>query len=290
MNKFALCALASALLLLPGCIRSKVELTVNGDNTATIKNATSVKTEAIEAIKGFIEASGAEGGDGISNIQDMADEKKMVREMKETGIEITSSKAISEGGWKGAQVEGKIADVNEWVKKSAAKAKEKAEDSDTGLAGGMDRLSPRFFKTDKEGVGRIRIMQANFSGMPAEMDLDEVDDETREAIQSQIDVMGAMFGLQEMSMEMIVTLPGKVIETKGCKKAGENKVSFAMKGTDMNVDGMKTMFGLKDGVSATFEIPEGCKIRFEDPAVKPEPKPAKDEAAEEKGKGGLRIR
>lgn len=290
MKSIAVFFLALGLLVLPGCLRSKTEVEFVADNTATIKQNTTVKTEAIDAIKTMMESMGGEDDGQLDKLTDQANEKKMAQEMKDTGVEITKSKAVDEGGWKGAEIEGKIKDVNDWVKKSAQKAKEKADEADEP-GSGMAGMTPRFFKTSKEGIARLQIMEApkgGVGGMDPEM-IEGMGDEEMEMVQAQMDMMGSMFSLSEMNMEIVVTIPGDVVDTKGCKKLTDRKVSFQMKGTDINVAGLKNMFGMKEGVSVEFKIPEGFKIALEEPAA-PKVEKAKEEEDSEKSKGGLKIR
>ncbi|HMS16223.1 MAG TPA: hypothetical protein PKA37_05230 [Planctomycetota bacterium] len=290
MKSIAVFFLALGLVVLPGCVRTKTEVEIAADNTATIKQNATIKTEAIDAIKNMMESMGGEDDGQLDKLTDQANEKKMVQELKDTGVEVTKSKAIDEGGWKGAELEGKIKDVNDWVKKSAQKVKEKADSADEG-GSGISGMAPRFFKTSKEGVARLQIMEApkgGMGGMDPEM-LEAMGDEEMEMVQAQMDMMGSMFSLSEMNMEIVVTLPGDVVEAKSCKKLTDRKVSFQMKGTDINVAGMKNMFGMKEGVSVDFKIPEGFKITLEEPAA-PKAEKAKEEEDSEKSKGGLKIR
>jgi hypothetical protein len=93
-----------------------------------------------------------------------------------------------------------------------------------------------------------------------------------------------------MKMEMVFTLPGKILDVKGAKKEGDNGIKFAFSGSEINLDGLKTMFGFKNGISATFEIPEDCKIKFEDKkAAGDKAQDAKEEEEPKEKKGGLKI-
>jgi hypothetical protein len=285
-----MCLLAVGLLVLPGCIRTKTEVEFAADNTGTFKQASSIKTEAIDSIREQMELGGG-NPEQLNKILDQANEKKMAQELKDVGVEITSSKSNDEGGWKGGEVAGTIKDVNEFVKKTLEKSKKAASESGNE-AGGMGDLNPRFLKTSTEGVARLQIMapfSKGFAGMSPD-DIENLTDEQIDIYQAQMDMVADMFSLADVSMEIHVTVPGKITETKGCKKLTENKVAFQLKGSDINVAGARTMFGMKDGVSVDFTIPEGMKITLEDPAASKPVKATEDEAEPEKSKGGLKIK
>jgi hypothetical protein len=128
-------------------------------------------------------------------------------------------------------------------------------------------------------------------GMPMDLDaLEEMGDTERDMVEGMLDEMKGRFFADQMKMEMVFTLPGKILDLKGAKKEGDNGLKFAFSGSDINLDGMSTLFGMKNGVSATFQIPEDCKIKFEDkkaPGDKVQDD-AKEEEPKEK-KGGLKI-
>ena len=100
-----------------------------------------------------------------------------------------------------------------------------------------------------------------------------------------------MLSVEDMALEIILNLPGKIVSTKGCKKSGENGIKFTFKGGDIGIDNLSSLFGFKDGISATFEIPEGCKIQFKDKkSAKQTGKDGEEEKGDEKKKkGGLKI-
>ena len=94
-------------------------------------------------------------------------------------------------------------------------------------------------------------------------------------------------------MSITVVLPGKILSTKGCKKNPQNEkeISFRFSGESISLTGVKDLFGMKDGVSATFQIPKDCKLRFETRKPKKKAAEKKEDEAEKgkKKKGGLGI-
>jgi hypothetical protein len=98
-----------------------------------------------------------------------------------------------------------------------------------------------------------------------------------------------MFSVDEMKLATQITLPGKIVEVVGCKKVGDNQVSFSQDGAVEA--GGEASFDRAKGVYVLFQIPEGTKIKFSKPDAKPaekKPEPKKEEDADKK-KGGLGL-
>jgi hypothetical protein len=199
-------------------------------------------------------------------------------------------------------MEGVIKDVNAWIKKSAENAdaaKKEAEKTEGMPELPFNQLPFSFYKTDKADVAKFVVIPPLGNLLPPEAEgafdqIEELDDEQREQIETMINMVRAQIFLDEMKMEMKIKLPGKIVSTKGCKQEGDDTMIFTMKGSDLGLDGLKGMFGMKDGVFAQFQFdPKEMKITLADepkatdskPAAKEEAKPAKKDD-EEKKKGG----
>ena len=303
MKRIALLLLV-AVVGLSGCVKVTSKLDVKNDASAGMTLNFGVKSEAIETIKGFMESAADSGaGEGqieqaqeaFDEIESMFDEKKMAAKLTEAGVNVKSATSTEKDGWKNMAVVGELKDINAWLAKMRKQSEKGAQDSDLELPfdpANISEMLPNFYKTDKQGVGRAVLIPALAELFDGELpidpeDLDELGDEELDMIESQIDMMKTMLSLDEMKMEMIVNLPGKILSTKGCKKSGDNGIKFRLSGDSLSLDGMKNLFGLKDGISATFEIPEGCKIQFKD-AESTEGGEAEKEKKTEK-KGGLKI-
>ncbi len=303
-----LCALG-----LTSCIKNTTKTAINADNTGTVKVSQALKLETIEKMKEMMaemeEQMGGElpegATDNIDKMNEIVDEAKAVEKMKKLGLEVVSAKTTEKDGWKTVEIDAKIPNVNEWVEKAAKleeeeKAKEKEKESEDSMGPNMPDLGSmmgaiKFFSTEDPKIGQVVIMPETSellgAGAMGDMpDLDELPEEVRDMIEQQVEQMKTRFSVDEMTVDISMELPGKVLSTKGCKQVGEKGVSLQIKGTDIGLSSMKDMMGLKGGVSATFEIPEGCKIKFAKPTVA-EKKEAKEEGEGEKKpkKGGLKI-
>lgn len=303
-----LAALATSMLA-TGCVKSSSKMVVNNDATATIEVHRGMNAEAFEAIAEYLEQmlenipEGMDAGEEdplaeLEKLEKRHSKEKLLEDLKKTGIEVTSSKESEENGWNNVMANGKIKDVNVWIK-AARKARAGDKGKDNPLRGmSSDLMAPRFFKTDQANIGEVVLMEAmgkealNLGGPGGGMDPEQIPPGMEEMVEAQIDSMKQRFSLNEMSINMELTLPGKVSSTKGCKVDPKNdkKITFEFKGSNISFTGMKDMFGLKEGVSARFAIPEGCKLIFEDqPKKKVEAKKKKAEDKTEKKKGGLKI-
>lgn len=296
----------SALLLavsfaLVGCIKSDTKVKIMADGTATLEVSNTYNAEAIDSlvdmVTGMVEAQGGEADmgemeEGLDKMKEAFDGKKAETDMKEAGVEVESTTAVDKDGWKGYTLKGKVTDVNKFVAQMEKKAKAEAEKEtdDNPLAAGLAGFSPKFYKTDDATIGEIVLMpslEEALAGMEEQMgELEDMPDEQRDMINGMVEGMKAQFMGNDVSLTMEVELPGDVVSAVGAKKVGDKTVRFSLKGQDMNLDGMKTMFGMKAGVSAKFKIPEGCKITF---VEKKAPEKKTEEAPEEKKSGGIKI-
>lgn len=309
MKKLSIGLPLVAALLSASCVKMTQETAFKADGTATMKMSMGYKLDSVDALKGLIEQFGGGGDDSedgpgaqIDKAVKELDEAKLVEQQKATGVEITKHATVEKEGWKSVEMEGVIKDVNAWVKKAGEAVKSKAEESG---APGMDampfsKMTPRFYKTDKENVAKFVLIPAMgdmLGEMGANLDqIDEMEDEQREQIEGVINMVRTTVSLDEMRMEMKVKVPGKILTVKGCKQDGDDGIAFTMKGADIGLDGVKNLFGLKEGVYATFQFdPKDFKIVLETEAKAADSKPAApvDDAKkpekkneEEKKKGG----
>lgn len=302
MKRFTALLLCSLLAMgLTGCLKMNMTIDVKNDASGTVKMNVGVKTESIETIRGLMESIGDTGGveveqldKALSEIESMFDEKKIAQKLKESGLEVTKAKKTEEEGWNGVQVEATVKNVNEWLDKAAEQQKEGLEELDLPIP--LDGLNPTFYKTATQGVGEVVLVPslAEVLGGDLPIDLEELEDlpdEELDQLEQQFMMVKQMLAMDDMALELVLNLPGKVVTTKGCKKSGENGLKFVFKAGDINIDNLSTLFGFKDGISATFEIPEGCKIVFKDKTAdgeKADGDAKKDEEKKEK-KGGLKI-
>lgn len=316
MKKLSLVLPLAAALLCSSCVKSTKESAFKADNTATVKMSMGYKLDAVEAVKGFIEQQmggeedgeegpGAKIDEGLAKI---FNEKKIAEDMKKSGVELSKSTMTEKDGYKTVELEGVVKDVNAWVKKAAELEKEAEAMGESMGEDGPDleklpifqslMMAPKFYKTDKPDVAKVVVIPSLGDKMPegAFDQLEEMDDDQREQVETFMNMIRGMISLDEMRVEMKTKLPGKILSTKGCKQEGEDTMVFSMKGADIGLDGVKNLFGLKDGVYCTFQFnPQEMKIVLEDepkptdskPAEKKkeEPKPAKKDE-EEKKKGG----
>jgi hypothetical protein len=307
MKKLLIALPLVAALFSASCVKVAQESAFKADGTATTKTTMGYKLDAVEALKGLI-AQFTGGGDDESEDGPAAkidealkelSEEKLVEQTKGTGVEITKSKTEEKDGWKSVEIEGVIKDVNAWVKKSSEALKDATKDA--GPIGGENpftKLTPHFYKTDKENVAKFVLIPplgAMLEESGADLSkVDEMDDEQREQIEAFINTIRSTISLDEMRVEMKMKLPGKVLAVKGCKQDGDDGFALSIKGSDLGLDGVKTLFGLKDGVYATFQFePKDFKIVLEEekvaeskPAAPKEEKKVEKKDEEEKKKGG----
>lgn len=293
------------VLSLGACFKSVTKVTIANDATGTVETSNQFNAEAIESMMDMVMAMAPEGEGDMDQLEEAIDEmkgafdaKKMEAQMKKAGIEVSESKAIDQDGWKGFSMKGKIADVNKAVAEMRKKMTENAKKADlpAGVPSELTNFSPRFLKTADPKVGKIVILPS-MEKMFEQMDedpfeaLDEMPDEMRDMMDAQIETFKEMFMGNELDLTMEFVLPGELVSVTGAKKTGAKSFKFTMKGKDLTIDNAKGLFGIKKGISATFKIPEGCKIVFADPNAKKDEK-GKDKEKEknkDKKKGGLKI-
>ena len=295
----------ASLLVLPSCMKMEMKNNFNADNTGTISMKMSIKTEVIDNIRAMTESAGGEEGarESLDKVTEATDEKANVEKMKNSGVEIISSKTVDKDGWKGFEIEGKIADVNAYCEKAAKIMElEAASAGSEGGRGPMDtsdfgEMALSFFKTADPAVGSMQIIPPMGDRMSAMggadnplARLDEASEEELQMFEGMMEMMKGQFALDQMSMSMVIGVPGDIVAMKGCTKTEDSKgVVFNMKGGDINIASIKTMMGLKEGVSVDFKIPADCKITFKERPKKDAPAPAKEEKKKEEKKGGLKI-
>ncbi|MAB90183.1 MAG: hypothetical protein CMJ90_12090 [Planctomycetes bacterium] len=298
LTPLLLCSLLA--IGLTGCLKMNTTVDVKNDASAAMKISVGVKTESIETIKGLMESMGDMGGaeveqaeEAFAAMESMLDEKKVAQQLKDSGLEVTKATKTEEDGWKGIQVEAKVKNLNEWLDKTTANQKKQLEDMDMPMS--LDGLTT-FFKTDTQGVGEIVIIPplSDLLGGDLPIDLEELEDlgdDELDQLEQSMEMFKQMLSVDDMALEIIINLPGKIVATKGCKKSGENGLKFTFKGGDIGIEDLSSLFGFKDGISATFEIPEGCKIQFKDKKgeAKAEADDAKKDEEKKEKKGGLKI-
>ena len=290
-----------------GCVRTETSSTVMNDGTGSISMKMTYKVEAIEMMRAQIEMAidqldGGEEAQGaldqLDQLDNMFDAKKIAAKLKEQGLEVTKAELVEKEGWKGMEIQATFSDVNAWIAKAQKAAEASKKDSDSPLSimnGEQPLLIQGFYKTADPAIGQVVLLKKpDLSKMSAGPlggldELEDMDDQMREMMEMQFDMMKSMFSVDQMTQSMKVTVPGPIVETVGCKKDGENAIVFKMSGADMTVDNLQNAFGLKEGVSATFRIPEGCKIQFQDPPKKDEQKPPAEGEEKDTKKGGVKI-
>lgn len=307
MKRFLNLALALALAFpLTACIKGTTKLEVKADNTATVAFKFGLKTEALEKMKEMGAQFGGEEAtekmdEAFGEMNGLFDEKKITEKLKKGGLDVTKAVSSEKDGWKSIEIEGLVKDVNAWIANTKRDAEKSASGSPLEALGSSFTMTPAFYKTETEGVGQIVVipplgdlLSAMGDGENPLSQIEDLDDETREMIEGQIDMVKSMFSLDEMVMEFTLKVPGNIVSQKGCKKVDDQTLAFNLRGAEFTFDSIKTMMGLKDGVSATFQIPADCKLNFEDAPKKGQkagttPTPAGDEDEKKGKKGGLKI-
>ncbi len=303
MRQFCAVLLCSILATgLTGCLKAKMTMNVKNDATGAMTMGMTMKTEALESLKGMMESMGDMGGaemeqaeEAFDEMEQMFDEKKVAQMFKDQGMDVTKATKVDEDGWKGFELEASMKDVNVYIQKAAAEQKKQVESMDVPFSPDVP-LTPTFYKTSDPKVGQLVLLApiAELLGDDIPIDLEELEDlgdEELEAMEMYLDTFKSMLSVDEMKFEFVINLPGKVQETKGCKKSGENGMKVSFSGGDISADNLVDMMGFKDGISCTFEIPEDCKIVFQDRKAKGKSN-SNSEATPDKAKekkGGLKI-
>ncbi len=303
IRTFLTALVAAALIILPSCMKGEQKVNFSPDNTATLAFKMSMKTEVIDNMKAMIEqAGGEEGGDQLDKLSEAIDLKTTEEKLKKQGVEIISSKAIDADGWKGYEVVGKIANVNEFCEKTAKTFDEELasaakESGGAHMGSDMGKMVLAFYKNEDPALGTLQIippmgdLMEQFGGEENPLSkIDEASEEELQMMEGMMEMMKQQFALDQMGMSMNIGVPGEIVALKGCTKSEDGKsVLFAIKGGDINLQSLKTMLGMKDGVSVDFKIAEGCKIAFKDrPKKEAKAEPKKEEPKKEK-KGDLKT-
>ena len=272
--------LVAVLALLPACMKLSVGNTVNADGSGDMEMSFGYKLDTIEMLKGMVEGQmgeegGGEGEDPFAKMDEMFDEKKIKESMTKAGMNDVTTKIEEKDGWKTMTVKGKIKSYDEMMKKatdSEEVKKAKADDPEAGAM--MDKLmggSFGFFKTDKEDVVKMSLIPPIGDLLPGGEEnplekLDEMDEDQRAMIEQQMEQMRAMFALDQMKVEMRVRLPGEIIDAQGVKKDEKdaNVATWTLKGADVGLDSVKSMFGMKNGLWVKFKKPANFGITLKE--------------------------
>ncbi len=281
--------LVAVLALLPACMKLSVGNTVNADGSGDMEMSFGYKLDTIEMLKGMVEGQmgeegGGDGEDPFAKMDEIFDEKKIKESMTKAGMNDVTTKIEEKDGWKTMTVKGKIKSYDEMMKKASESEdvkKAKAEDPEAGAM--IDKLmggSFGFFKTDKEDVVKMSLIPPIGDLLPGGEEnplekLDEMDEDQRAMIEQQMEQMRAMFALDQMKVEMRVRLPGEIIDAQGVKKDEKdaNVATWTLKGADVGLDSVKTMFGMKNGLWVKFKKPANFGITLKE-EKKAESKPA----------------
>lgn len=281
--------LVAVLALLPACMKLSVGNTVNADGSGDMEMSFGYKLDTIEMLKGMVEGQmgeegGGDGEDPFAKMDEIFDEKKIKESMTKAGMNDVTTKIEEKDGWKTMTVKGKIKSYDEMMKKASESEdvkKAKAEDPEAGAM--IDKLmggSFGFFKTDKEDVVKMSLIPPIGDLLPGGEEnplekLDEMDEDQRAMIEQQMEQMRAMFALDQMKVEMRVRLPGEIIDAQGVKKDEKdaNVATWTLKGADVGLDSVKSMFGMKNGLWVKFKKPANFGITLKE-EKKAESKPA----------------
>ena len=272
--------LVAVLALLPACMKMSVGNTVNADGSGDMEMSFGYKLDTIEMLKGMVEGQmgeegGGDGEDPFAKMDEIFDEKKIKESMTKAGMNDVTTKIEEKDGWKTMTVKGKIKSYDEMMKKASESEdvkKAKAEDPEAGAM--IDKLmggSFGFFKTDKEDVVKMSLIPPIGDLLPGGEEnplekLDEMDEDQRAMIEQQMEQMRAMFALDQMKVEMRVRLPGEIIDAQGVKKDEKeaNVATWTLKGADVGLDSVKTMFGMKNGLWVKFKKPANFGITLKE--------------------------
>lgn len=284
-------------LLASGCLKMNSETAIKGDGSATMKFSMGYKLDAVEKIKSQIPGGGEEDDDspgpgkafhdGMAKMNDALDAKKMSEKFKSYGLEVSKAESGDKDGWKMLTIEASTKNLAETYKKMAAspdmaEAAKPMKELGMGPAGFM----PHFYKTDKADVATVSLIPPlgplldQLPQNPLEA-IENMDDEQREQVEGFVEQFRTMLSLDELKFEIKIKVPGKILSVQGAKKDGDDGFAFSLLGKDMSLDSVKTLFGLKSGVSATFQFdPATFKLVLEDAPKAAESKPASRPAAE----------
>jgi hypothetical protein len=320
---FGLCI--ALVVGVPGCLKTKTETSIKSDGTGTVTFDCSYKQEAIEAMRERIDEMAEridERGGDLSRVEQQEkridefvgsfSEAKTAEKFKKLGLTVISTKASEKDGWKGMTVKAKFDDVNQVVALHRAARDERRAAATRGEG---ERRGERGGRRGRRGFGRglggaensIIFIQAfeptddpaigKAILVPARPQREGRDGEGgrrgrggRGGRGGDRGDMASEFGLDEMKMTTTITLPGKIVSVVGCKKQGDNQVVFeqaapALGGAVSDED----RAARAKGAHVTFQIPQGCKIKFAKPKPAGEKKDKDSPAKEKKRKGGLGL-
>ncbi len=327
MMRLSFAVLFAAAVVLGGCWKSDTKAVLKADGSGTMTYESSYKLESIEAVKERMEemrARAEENGRDPGPQMEQAETRikdftngfepaKVTADLKAKGIEVKSATPFEKDGWKGVKVEATFADINQVLdlaraqREAARAAEEEARGGGEeegqprrrgGMMGRMGRMGSQtdasasipvsFKKTDAANVGQAVLIpprQAPGGGEGGGQG-------GRRGGQGGGRMGADIPGMDEIRRTLRLTLPGKIVETTNCKQEGENTVILDIKGSDMQPDEDGNLPPvITNGASVRFEIPEGCKIRFEDAAT-PKPdikKEGEPKEGEKPKRGGVKI-
>ncbi|HYC76041.1 MAG TPA: hypothetical protein VEI02_00300 [Planctomycetota bacterium] len=286
--KIVRCAFVSAAVLMTaGCTKLSQNSTLKNDGSATLKITSSALVSVLEQIGKQQPPSEA------PKPLDRLSEATWVATLKKTGADVVKSATTEADGWRTVEVEVALKDYAAWSKKrseaTAAMVSAAAVNFDEPPLGG---LAARFYKTDKPNVAKVSLgtpLAVQLAQAKSQLEkLAAIPEDQIEQLEEQLAQRRDEAHLDDFRLEARLTVPGKILQTKGCKADGDAAVVFKLSGADLGIDGIKTSFGLKDGVWATFEFdPKEFKIALEDEAkateAKVESRPAAKPSEEEGG-------
>jgi hypothetical protein len=200
-------------------------------------------------------------------------------------MDVAKSSTTDKDGWKKVEIEGTVKNIAEYNRKHSEVLKKMAAETEAGPMEQLQQMDaaklglpsmPRFYKTDQPNIAKVVLNSDEGGSKNAKLEqFEEMSDEEREMIESQLDQVRGLFGLDDMSIQLKIKLPGKVLSVSNAKQDGENGIVFELLGKNFNVDTIANMAKSKGHITATIQIdPKEFKIPLED-EPKAESKPAK---------------
>jgi hypothetical protein len=320
--------LVAALALLPlcGCLKSTTEARLAADGSGTVSYDTAYNLEAVAQARQRLEETrqrmeemgrDVDLGPAEERLESFLagfDAGRIGESLKARGMRVTKSEAYEEGGWKGVRVTATFSDVNEVLRlaraeREARAAREReAAGAESGEGEGGRRRGGRFLvgrmassldtdpvppfvvafqATETPGLGRAVLLAPR----PARPEGARGGEGAGRRGGRGGMGGGAMPGIEDYRRTLKITFPGPVADVSRCQKEGENTVVLTVRGTDLQPDEDGNVPGLvTDGAHATFRIPEGCSIRFEEPAAAKKPLPEDKKPEGEEGQEPRRRR
>lgn len=288
MNRTLSLLLIAVIAVLSSCMKMTSTYTIRADGSGEQETSMGYKLDTMTMLREMAKAQmGEDHGDEdpFAKLDEAFDEKKFKETMTKAGMEDISTKVEEKDGWKTLTAKSKFKDLSAMLAKAVdGEEIKKAKAENPEMSGMMDGLMSKlfaFYKTNDPNIVKMSLIPPLGSLFPVGEDspfekLDELGEDERAMIEDQMEQMRTMFALDQMKMEMKVRLPGDVTEVQGAKKDEKeaNVVSWTLKGADVGIDSVKTMFGLKDGIWVKFKKPADFKIALKDEPKAAESKPA----------------